>query len=65
MFGHSVTGQILFYLVQAGAITILFTGGNTSFNGFPFLTASWPRTRSCPALRKRGHRLCSPTGSSC
>src|SRR5690349_18196107 len=39
VFGQSALGSVLFYLVQAGAITILFTGGNTSFSGFPFLTS--------------------------
>src|SRR5262249_38551934 len=31
VFGPSAVGQVLFFLLQAGAITILFTGGNTSF----------------------------------
>jgi hypothetical protein len=30
---------VLHFLVQAGAISIRFTGGNTSFTGFPFLTS--------------------------
>ena len=49
VFGNSIGGRILFYLVQAGAITILFTGGNTSSSGSRSSLASWPRTRSCPA----------------
>ena len=39
VFGPSAPGRVLFFLVQAGAISILFTGGNTSFSGFPFLTS--------------------------
>jgi hypothetical protein len=39
IFGQSAVGQALFFLVQAGAISILFTGGNTSFSGFPVLTS--------------------------
>ena len=63
MFGHSATGQILFYLVQAGAITILFTGGNTSFSGFPFLTSFVAEDSFLPRwLSKRGHRLVFSNG---
>src|SRR6266516_4410232 len=58
VFGHSAAGQVLFYLVQAGAITILFTGGNTSFSGFPFLTSFVAEDSFLPRwLSKRGHRL--------
>ena len=63
VFGHSVAGQILFYLVQAGAITILFTGGNTSFSGFPFLTSFVAEDSFLPRwLSKRGHRLVFSNG---
>ena len=63
VFGHSATGQILFYLVQAGAITILFTGGNTSFSGFPFLTSFVAEDSFLPRwLSKRGHRLVFSNG---
>ena len=30
IFGSSLVGHILFFLVQAGAVTILFTSSNTS-----------------------------------
>jgi len=30
-------GHIIYYLVLLATILILYTGGNTSFNGFPFL----------------------------
>ena len=63
VFGHSAAGQILFYLVQAGAITILFTGGNTSFSGFPFLTSFVAEDSFLPRwLSKRGHRLVFSNG---
>jgi hypothetical protein len=63
VFGHSPAGQILFYLVQAGAITILFTGGNTSFSGFPFLTSFVAEDSFLPRwLSKRGHRLVFSNG---
>src|SRR5215468_6599005 len=63
VFGHSTGGQLLFYLVQAGAITILFTGGNTSFSGFPFLTSFVAEDSFLPRwLSKRGHRLVFSNG---
>jgi len=63
VFGNSATGRILFYLVQAGAITILFTGGNTSFSGFPFLTSFVAEDSFLPRwLSKRGHRLVFSNG---
>ena len=63
VFGHTAAGQILFYLVQAGAITILFTGGNTSFSGFPFLTSFVAEDSFLPRwLSKRGHRLVFSNG---
>ena len=63
IFGHSVPGQVLFFLAQAGAITILFTGGNTSFSGFPFLTSFVAGDSFLPRwLNKRGHRLVFSNG---
>jgi amino acid transporter len=63
VFGYSALGNILFYLVQAGAITILFTGGNTSFSGFPFLTSFVAEDSFLPRwLSKRGHRLVFSNG---
>ena len=63
VFGHTVVGQVLYYLVQAGAITILFTGGNTSFSGFPFLTSFVAEDSFLPRwLSKRGHRLVFSNG---
>jgi amino acid transporter len=63
VFGHTFAGQVMFYLVQAGAITILFTGGNTSFSGFPFLTSFVAEDLFLPRwLSKRGHRLVFSNG---
>jgi amino acid transporter len=63
VFGQSAAGQVLFFLVQAGAITILFTGGNTSFSGFPFLTSFVAEDSFLPRwLSKRGHRLVFSNG---
>jgi amino acid transporter len=63
IFGQSFLGQALFFLVQAGAISILFTGGNTSFSGFPFLTSFVAEDSFLPRwLSKRGHRLVFSNG---
>jgi amino acid transporter len=56
-------GQILFYLVQAATAAILFTGGNTSFSGFPFLASFVAEDSFLPRwLTKRGHRLVFSNG---
>ncbi len=58
IFGHSAIGQFLFYLVQAATALILYTGANTSFNGFPFLSSYVAGDAFLPRwLLKRGHRL--------
>jgi amino acid transporter len=58
VFGDTVIGQALFFLVQAATMLILYTGGNTSFNGFPFLTSYVAGDSFLPRwLLKRGHRL--------
>jgi amino acid transporter len=60
---QSTAGQVLYFLVQAGAISILFTGGNTSFSGFPFLTSFVAEDSFLPRwLSKRGHRLVFSNG---
>ncbi|HEY1915955.1 MAG TPA: amino acid permease [Streptosporangiaceae bacterium] len=51
-------GRVLFYVVQAATALILFTGANTSFNGFPFLASYVAGDSFLPRwLLKRGHRL--------
>jgi amino acid transporter len=63
VFGPTVFGSVLYYLLEAGAITILFTGGNTSFSGFPFLTSFVAEDSFLPRwLSKRGHRLVFSNG---
>jgi len=58
VFGPSFLGHALFLLVQAATALILFTGGNTSFNGFPFLASYVAGDAFLPRwLLKRGHRL--------
>ena len=48
----------MFFVVQAATMLILYTGGNTSFNGFPFLTSYVAGDSFLPRwLLKRGHRL--------
>jgi amino acid transporter len=63
VFGHSVFGQILYVAVQAATALILYTGGNTSFNGFPFLASFVAEDAFLPRwLTKRGHRLVFSNG---
>ena len=63
VFGHTIIGQILFYILQVGAASILFTGGNTSFSGFPFLASFVAGDSFLPRwLSKRGHRLVFSNG---
>ena len=57
VFG-SLLGHFMFFVVQAATMLILYTGGNTSFNGFPFLTSYVAGDSFLPRwLLKRGHRL--------
>jgi hypothetical protein len=63
VFGPSVPGRVMFLLVQAGTAAILFTGGNTSFSGFPFLASFVAEDSFLPRwLTKRGHRLAFSNG---
>jgi amino acid transporter len=63
IFGHGILGRVLFYAVQAGTAAILFTGGNTSFSGFPFLASFVAEDSFLPRwLTKRGHRLVFSSG---
>src|SRR6266496_1837895 len=58
IFGNTFYGHALFLLVQAATMLILYTGGNTSFNGFPFLASYVAGDAFLPRwLLKRGHRL--------
>ncbi|GAB4595254.1 APC family permease [Mycobacterium avium subsp. hominissuis] len=63
VFGHGMIGNILYILVQASTAAILYTGGNTSFNGFPALASFVAGDRFLPRpLMKRGHRLVFSNG---
>jgi amino acid transporter len=61
VFGH--LGHFMFYVVQAATALILYTGGNTSFNGFPFLTSFVAEDSFLPRwMMKRGQRLVFSNG---
>ncbi|MEY8015066.1 APC family permease [Mycobacterium servetii] len=63
VFGNGVVGDICYVLVQASTAAILFTGANTSFNGFPALASFVAEDRFLPRqLMKRGHRLVFSNG---
>lgn len=58
VFGAAGAGHIIFLVVQFATVAILYTGGNTSFNGFPFLANYVATDQYLPRqLTKRGHRL--------
>jgi len=58
VFGNGIFGDSLFGVVQAATALILYTGANTSFNGFPFLASFVADDAFLPRqFRKRGHRL--------
>jgi len=61
VFGQSA--HFMFFVVQATTALILYTGGNTSFNGFPFLTSFVAEDSFLPRwMTKRGHRLVFSNG---
>jgi amino acid transporter len=61
VFGSAA--HFMFYVVQFATATILFTGGNTSFSGFPFLASFVAEDSFLPRwLTKRGHRLVFSNG---
>jgi amino acid transporter len=63
VFGTSTFGHVMFVVVQAATALILYTGGNTSFNGFPFLASFVAEDAFLPRwLTKRGHRLVFSNG---
>ncbi|HEX8007983.1 MAG TPA: hypothetical protein VF482_16320, partial [Trebonia sp.] len=63
VFGHTAAGQLMFLAVQAATAAILFTGGNTSFTGFPFLASFVAEDSFLPRwLTRRGHRLVFSNG---
>ncbi|HEY6311610.1 MAG TPA: amino acid permease [Streptosporangiaceae bacterium] len=63
VFGHTLAGRVMFYFLQAATAAILFTGGNTSFTGFPFLASFVAEDSFLPRwLTRRGHRLVFSNG---
>jgi amino acid transporter/uncharacterized protein YdeI (BOF family) len=63
VFGHGLIGNVLFILVQVSSAAILYTGANTSFNGFPALSSFVAEDRFLPGqLMKRGYRLVFSNG---
>ncbi|BBY22490.1 DNA-binding protein [Mycobacterium stomatepiae] len=63
VFGDGVVGKVLYFVLQASTAAILYTGGNTSFNGFPALASFVAEDRFLPRpLMKRGHRLVFSNG---
>ena len=63
VFGTSPAGHLAFYVVQLATMLILYTGGNTSFNGFPYLASFVAGDAFLPRqLTKRGHRLAFSNG---
>jgi len=61
--GSTGIGGVIFFLVQMSTVLILLTGGNTSFNGFPYLASFVAADSFLPRqLTKRGHRLAFSNG---
>ncbi|MCL5444531.1 MAG: amino acid permease [Actinobacteria bacterium] len=63
VLGHGFIGNMLRYVVLFATVLVLYTGGNTSFNGFPFLASFVAGDSFLPRqLTKRGHRLAFSNG---
>jgi amino acid transporter len=63
VFGTGLIGKVFYFVVQAATALILYTGGNTSFNGFPALASFVAEDQFLPRpLMKRGHRLVFSNG---
>ncbi|MHB1444579.1 MAG: amino acid permease [Acidimicrobiales bacterium] len=63
VFGTSGFGTALYLIVQLASLLILYTGANTSFNGFPFLASFVAEDSFLPRqLTRRGHRLTFSNG---
>jgi hypothetical protein len=63
VFSTSPVGHFGFYVVQLATMLILYTGANTSFNGFPYLASFVAGDRFLPRqLTRRGHRLAFSNG---
>ncbi len=63
VFGNGVIGNSMYVLVQISTAAILYTGANTSFNGFPALASFVAEDRFLPRqLMQRGYRLVFSNG---
>jgi amino acid transporter len=63
VFGNGVIGNGMYVLVQVATAAILYTGANTSFNGFPALASFVAEDRFLPRqLMTRGYRLVFSNG---
>ena len=63
IWGHGWIGNAMLTIVQLATALILYTGGNTSFNGFPFLASFVAEDSFLPRqLLHRGHRLAFSNG---
>ena len=58
VLGPSIIGHTGYLLATLATMLILYTGANTPFNGFPFLTSFVAEDQFLPRqLTRRGHRL--------
>jgi amino acid transporter len=63
VLGTSALGHVGFYVVQLATMLVLYVGGNTSFNGFPYLASFVAGDAFLPRqLTRRGHRLAFSNG---
>ncbi|MFC1437949.1 APC family permease [Streptacidiphilus sp. N1-10] len=63
VFGSTWIGQAALVFLQLATALILYTGANTSFNGFPFLASFVAEDSFLPRqLTRRGHRLAFSSG---
>jgi amino acid transporter len=63
VWGHNGFGNVMLTIVQLATALILYTGGNTSFNGFPFLASFVAEDSFLPRqFLHRGHRLAFSNG---
>ncbi len=63
VWGSAGVGRVVADVVVVATVLILFTGGNTSFNGFPYLASFVAADSFLPRqLTRRGHRLAFSNG---
>jgi amino acid transporter len=63
VFGNGIIGNAMYVLLQVSTAAILYTGANTSFNGFPALASFVAEDRFLPRqLMTRGYRLVFSNG---